>query len=212
MNHSIYIFDLDGTILDTLSDLASSLRHVLRANGLPEKTNDEVRSFVGNGIKKLIERSTSEEAAPLREKLYSDFTEYYSVHCMDETKPYEGIVSLLLRLKEEGCLLAVVSNKDDYAVKALCRRFFPGIFDAVSGATEALRKKPYPDTVNKVLEELHADRKTAVYIGDSDVDVATAENAGMECISVTWGFRSYDFLKEHGAKVFAVKPEDILSL
>ncbi len=212
MRYDTVIFDLDGTILYTLEDLKASLNFALGRSGFAERSLDEVRSFVGNGIRKLIERSvpkgTEKEAV---DRVYSDFTAHYALHCADSTRPYDGITELLTSLREKGCKTAVVSNKADYAVKALCERYFKGLFDCAAGEREGVRRKPAPDSVNAVLTELGSERERAVYIGDSDVDIKTAENAGMDAIIVEWGFRDREFLIENGAKTLAKEPKDILN-
>lgn len=210
MKYKCVIFDLDGTILNTLEDLTDSLNYALRQEGYPERTISEVRSFVGNGIRKLIERGVpieTEEA--MIQKVHSDFTEHYKVHCADKTKPYAGIPELLRRLKSAGCRIAVVSNKADYAVKELCSQYFDGIFDVSVGERTGILKKPAPDSVNEVLKLLGIEKEQAVYIGDSEVDIQTAANAGMEAVIVEWGFRTRSFLKEQGAKSIVSCPEEL---
>lgn len=210
MKYECAIFDLDGTLLDTLEDLADSLNYALRQSGYPERTISEVRSFVGNGIRKLIERGVpkgTEEA--MIQKVHGDFTEHYKTHCADKTKPYAGIPELLQRLKAAGCRIAVVSNKADYAVRELCDQYFDGLFDVSVGERSGILKKPAPDSVNEVLNLLGADRKQSVYIGDSEVDIQTAANAEMESIIVEWGFRTKSFLKAQGAKNFVSSPDEI---
>ena len=198
--YQLAIFDLDGTILDTLQDLADAVNFAMGKNQMPLHTIDEVRQFVGNGIRKLMERSVpaGTETAVI-DKVHADFTGYYQVHCADNTAPYEGIPELLRHLKENGIHTAVVSNKADYAVQSLCEQYFPDLFDAVAGEKEGIQRKPAPDSVNAVLSALHLTKEQAIYIGDSDVDIATANHAGMPCISVAWGFRDIPFLKEHHA-------------
>ncbi|WP_167956165.1 HAD family hydrolase [Anaerosporobacter faecicola] len=211
MRYALAIFDLDGTILDTLKDLAVTINYALRLHGYPERTMQEVRHFVGNGIRKLVERAVPENATEADiDQVFQSFTTYYKEHCMDYTKPYEGIMEMLEKLRQAGYKTAVVSNKADYAVKILCEQYFPGAFDAYVGERENVRKKPYPDSVNEVLNNLHVKREDAVYIGDSDVDIETARNASMDHIIVDWGFREHEFLVEHGAKVICSKPEEIL--
>ena len=185
------IFDLDGTILYTLEDLKNSLNHALSSHGYPERSLEEVRRFVGNGVRRLVERGApaGTDAAEL-DKLYETFHEHYKVHNQDNTRPYEGIPELLEELRAAGVRLAVVSNKVDYGVKALCARFYPGLFDAAIGETPEVAKKPAPDMVEKALEELGVEKDRAVYIGDSEVDIQTARNAGLDEIVVTWGFRT----------------------
>lgn len=195
------VFDMDGTILDTLGDLCDSLNYVLAKQGYPVRTLDEVRSFVGNGIAKLIERAvpcdcTKEQTL----RVYEEFIPYYREHCAEKTKPYDGIVKLLSDLKQNGIWLAVVSNKADAAVQDLCKQYFKGLFDIAVGECPGMEKKPAPDAVNLVLDKLHISREEAVYIGDSEVDIATAVNSGLQLCVVDWGFRDVDFLKAHGAK------------
>ena len=204
MKYKYVLFDLDGTILDTLDDLADATNAALRECGYPERTRDEVRMFVGNGIRKLIERAvpngTSEEDIV---RTHEAFTAYYSVHCKDKTKPYDGILDLVRTLKQNGIASAVISNKADYAVKALCDEYFEGLFELSVGEREGIRKKPAPDSVFEAMRVMGAKKDETVYIGDSDVDVMTAKNAGIDCIGVSYGFRGREFLQQHGAKVIA---------
>ena len=213
MKYTIAIFDLDGTILNTLEDLADSTNYALKTYGYPERTMDEVRQFVGNGIRKLMERAVPEET-PVEEidRVHETFTAHYKVHCADKTRPYDGIMELLQNLKKDGCKLAVVSNKADYGVQELCKQYFDGVFDFAVGEREGIRKKPAPDSVNEVLKTLGCSRDRAVYIGDSDVDIQTAANAQMDHIIVEWGFRDVQFLISQGAKVLVEKPEEILEI
>ena len=188
MSYRLAIFDLDGTILDTLEDLKESTNAALAANGYPERTLEEVRCFVGNGIGKLIERAvpkgTSKEAT---KKTLESFKVHYGIHCADHTKPYDGIIKLLEDLRKCGIQTAVVSNKADFAVQELCSQYFPKVFDFVVGEREGIRRKPC----------------------DSDVDVDTAKEAGMDGIFVNWGFRGREFLLEHGAKCVVDTPEEL---
>ena len=213
MKYMIAIFDLDGTILNTLEDLADSTNYALKTCGYPERTMDEVRQFVGSGIRKLMERAVP-EGTPVEEidRVHETFTAHYKVHCADKTRPYDGIMELLQNLKKDGCKLAVVSNKADYGVQELCKQYFDGIFDFAVGEREGIRKKPAPDSVNEVLKTLGCSRDRAVYIGDSDVDIQTAANAQMDHIIVEWGFRDVPFLIAKGAKVLVEKPEEILEI
>ena len=210
MKYKLAIFDLDGTLLDTLDDLADSLAHTLAAANLPPRTRDETRRFVGNGIHKLIERAVpvgSPDA--LIDSIEREFRGYYKLHCADKTKPYDGIIELIERLRANGCKTAVVSNKGDFAVQELAVRYFSGLLDCAVGERAGVRTKPAPDSVNAVLEQLRVNRADAVYIGDSDVDIETAKNAGMDSISVLWGFRDREFLTEHGAMRFVTTPREI---
>ena len=212
MKYQLAIFDLDGTLLDTLEDLADSTNYVMRQFGYSERTIAEVRSFVGNGIRKLLERSAP-EGTPTEEidRMFETFKEYYGAHCADKTKPYDGVMELLASLQKQGVKLAVVSNKADYAVKALCEQYFPGYFDVAVGERTRIARKPAPDTVNEVLRNLQMDKSQAVYIGDSEVDVQTAKNAKMGCIAVDWGFRDANVLKEAGAESIVSTPAKILN-
>ena len=200
MKHSLAIFDLDGTILYTLVDLKNSMNFSLKKFGFPERTLDEVRRFVGNGIRNLIIRAapkgTDEKTI---DEMFEVFNEHYAVHCNDNTKSYDGIDELLKKLKEQKVKTAVVSNKADYAVQTLVKKYFDGLFDYAVGEKQGVRKKPCPDSVNEVLRVLDTPKEAAVYIGDSEVDVATAKNAQMDCIAVDWGFRDRDVLINSGA-------------
>lgn len=204
MTYRLAIFDLDGTILDTLEDLTDSVNFALSKHELPTRSMDEVRAFVGNGIRLLIERAVPVDTnIKTIDKVFESFKDYYGKHCADKTKPYDGIRDCLKALRENGIKTAVVSNKADFAVKDLCIQYFDGLFDIAVGEREGILKKPAPDSVNEVLKVLGVDRKEAVYIGDSDVDVQTAANADMDCIAVTWGFRSKEVLSDAGARAFA---------
>ena len=210
--YNTYIFDLDGTLLDTITDLAASCNYALRTHGMPEHSVDDVRRFVGNGVRKLMERAIPHGAEnPDFEATFATFREHYMHHSLDTTQPYPGIPEVLADLKARGCRLAVVSNKFHTATADLCRHFFPDTVSVAIGEHEAegIRKKPAPDTVVEALRKLGVTRENAVYVGDSDVDIATARNAQLPCISVLWGFRDRQFLTEHGATAFASRPSDL---
>lgn len=207
-----YIFDLDGTLLSTLNDLASSTNYALRWAGMPERTIEEVRMFVGNGVKLLMERAIPEGVNnPKFEETYAKFREHYMEHNLDTTRPYDGVPELLHELKRRGKHLAIVSNKFYAATQDLAKHFFPDTIEVAIGERENIRKKPAPDTVLEALRQLNVSKEDAVYIGDSDVDIMTAKNSGLPCISVLWGFRDKDFLIEHGGSLFVEKPIEILS-
>ncbi|MEZ7695162.1 HAD family hydrolase [Prevotella sp. oral taxon 313] len=207
-----YIFDLDGTLLSTLNDLASSTNYALRWAGMPERTIEEVRMFVGNGVKLLMERAIPEGVNnPKFEETYAKFREHYMEHNLDTTRPYDGVPELLHELKRRGKHLAIVSNKFYAATQDLAKHFFPDTIEVAIGERENIRKKPAPDTVLEALRQLNVSKEDAVYIGDSDVDIMTAKNSGLPCISVLWGFRDKDFLIEHGGSLFVDKPIEILS-
>ena len=206
-----YIFDLDGTLLDTLADLAASTNYALQAHGMPQHSIDDVRRFVGNGVRKLMERAVPEGTGGEQfEQVLATFREHYLHHNLDRTKPYPGILPLLQRLKAAGKQTAVVSNKFDRATKDLCNYFFSDLIGVAIGESERIRKKPAPDTVDEAIRQLHADRNTTVYIGDSEVDIATASNCHIPCITVLWGFRDRDFLLSQGATCLVESPEEIL--
>lgn len=213
MKYSTYIFDLDGTLLDTLNDLAAAVNYALRQHGMPEHTIDDVRRFVGNGVRKLMERAIPDgEKNPDFEATFATFREYYMHHSLDTTRPYPGIKETLEALKAQGCRLAVVSNKMMAATQELCQYFFADTIEVAIGENEAagIRKKPAPDTVFEALRQLGEEKGNAVYVGDSDVDYETACNSGLPCISVLWGFRDRDFLIQHGAKTFISAPSELL--
>ena len=208
--YKTYIFDLDGTLLSTLADLAASTNYALRTHHMPERSLDEVRRFVGNGVKKLMERAIPDGLNnPLFEETFATFRQHYMQHNLDTTQPYPGIMQLLEQLKAEGKNIAVVSNKFYAATRELCRHFFSDLVPVAIGERDDIRKKPAPDTVIEALRELGVDKEGAVYIGDSDVDIMTAKNSGMPCVSVLWGFRDKEFLLEHGATTLISQPEDM---
>ena len=209
--YNTYIFDLDGTLLSTLADLAASCNYALRTNGMPEHTEDEVRRFVGNGVKKLMERAVPDGLQnPLFDKAFADFRQHYMKHNLDTTRPYDGIMPMLEQLRLRGKQVAVVSNKFYAATQELCRHFFGDLVDVAIGEREDIRRKPAPDTVIEALRQLGVNAEGSVYIGDSDVDIDTARNSGMPCISVMWGFRDKEFLIEHGATTLVATPQEIL--
>ncbi|MBQ8552147.1 MAG: HAD family hydrolase [Clostridia bacterium] len=210
MPYKLAIFDLDGTILSTLDDLTDSTNHALAVNGLPIRTTNEIRSFVGNGARLLIERAVP-KGCPMdvTDKVFDEFRSYYAAHSDIKTCPYDGILDMLHELRKNGCRTAVLSNKPDFAVQTLCKQYFDGLLDFAAGEKNGIPRKPAPDSVNAILSELSVDRQDTVYIGDSDVDIDTAKNAGMDCISVDWGFRDRDFLLAHGAKNIASTAKEL---
>ena len=207
------IFDLDGTLLNTLEDLADAVNFALGAMGWPARSLEEVRQFVGNGVGNLMARAVPAGTAEEDEaKCLSLFRDHYAAHMMDKTAPYPGIIKLLKALREKGYKLAVVSNKFDAAVRGLVEDYFPGLFHTAAGESPAAPKKPDPAMVFQALRALGKNGARAVYVGDSDVDLATARNAGLPCISVTWGFRDAGFLRAHGAAALADTPDELLEL
>ena len=198
------LFDLDGTLLDTLQDLAAAVNHTLRGFGYPERTIDEVRCFVGNGARRLIDQAVPEGADG--SEALEVFRPYYDTHCQVKTRPYDGIPEALNVLKEKYPV-AIVSNKPDSAVKILCADYFPGIY--ARGESSDCPRKPAPDMVHKTMAEIGAER--CVYVGDSEVDVLTAANAGVPCLSVLWGFRDRGDMEAVGGSCFCETTAELVA-
>lgn len=204
MGYQAILWDLDGTLLNTLDDLAGAVNAALRIHGLPPRTREEVRCFVGNGVRMLLRLAVPEGFPDCNiDAVLSDFRTHYAAHCNDATAPYPGVMEALTRLRDQGIPMAVVSNKPDPAVKALCKIHFGGLIPLAIGECEGVRRKPAPDSVQKALTLLGVEAADAVYIGDSEVDIATAQNAGLPSISVSWGFRPEASLRKAGAKHIA---------
>ncbi len=213
MKYDTYIFDLDGTLLSTLEDLKNSCNYALVAHNMPERTFEEVRMFVGNGVKRLMELAVPNGLDnPQFNSVFSLFKEHYLEHNLDTTKPYDGVIEMLKTLQDNGKHIAVVSNKFYTATQELCKHFFGDLVPVAIGEREDIRKKPAPDTVDEAFKQLGVARENAVYVGDSDVDVATARNSNLPCISVLWGFRDKDFLIEHGATTFVNSTQELLAI
>lgn len=213
MKYKAIIFDLDGTLTDTLYDLRESTNYALREMGWKERTMEEVRQFVGNGVRRLMEQAVPPHTEELEfMECFEIFREHYVEHCQDHTDLYPGIRELLLELKHRGYKMAIVSNKLQAGVDELRQLFFKDIIDVAIGEQDGFRRKPFPDMVNLALERLGVTREESIYVGDSEVDMATARNAGLPCISVLWGFRDQDYLRSIGAFQMVEKPEEILSL
>ena len=211
--YDTYIFDLDGTLLDTLDDLTAATNYALRSCGMPVHSRDDVRRFVGNGVRRLMERAVPGGAShPQFEQALDTFRQYYLEHSLDSTRPYDGIPELLTTLRQQGRHVAVVSNKFCTATQVLCQHFFADTVEVAIGENEAagIHRKPAPDTVLEVLRRLP--QRPAVYVGDSDVDILTARNAHLPCISVLWGFRSREFLLQHGATCLVEHPGALAGL
>ena len=210
MKYKVAIFDMDGTILYTLQDIVDSMNRVLKKNHLPETSLSAMRVYIGNGIMNEVRRSVPENTSEeMIQTVFQNFNEDYAIHCSDTTKPYEGISELLQELRNMGILTAVVSNKGDYAVQELMKQYFDGLFDAGVGEKEGIERKPAPDTVYAVLDALHMDKSEAVYIGDSEVDIETAKNAGMDCILVSWGYRDKPDMYTKGASIIVDTMEEL---
>lgn len=218
-HYNTIVWDLDGTLMDTLQDLYEAVNHALGEYDMPLRTLDEVRQFVGNGVMKLMERAVPDGKDNAKfQNVYNAFKAYYVEHCQDNTGLYPGIKETLLELKRRGVRMAVVSNKLQAGVTELCNAWFRNTIDVAIGERPEVRRKPAPDMVMTALKELGIDTASPdydptdiVYIGDSDVDIMTAKNSGLPCISVLWGFRDKDFLLEHGATMLINRPEELLS-
>jgi len=207
------VFDLDGTLLDTLGDLTVAVNYALAMQGFPTWDDEAIREFVGNGVAHLIDQAIPATASPVeKQQCLKAFKKYYRQNIHGTTCPYPGIVELLAALKAGGLKTGVVSNKYEEAVRDLCDLFFPDLIDAAAGDREGFRKKPAPDNLYRVLEQLGVIPEEAVYLGDSDVDVITARNAGTDCIAVLWGFRSRVHLEQAGAECLIAHPAELLGV
>lgn len=210
MKYEAIIFDLDGTLTDTLEDLKNSVNFAMREFGFPERTTDEVRSFVGNGVKRLIDLSVPENTSDvISAECLSVFKNHYKDNSLVLTKPYDGIIPMLERLKKEGIKTAVVTNKMHEAAVDIVNLFFGELIDVTIGQIDGVSQKPQPDGIYSALEKLDVSKEKSVYVGDSEVDCITAKNAGIPCIGVTWGFRSKEVLSENGADYIINFPEEI---
>ena len=213
MNINTVIFDLDGTLLNTLEDLYLAFNYAIKSFGYPERSLEEIKSFVGNGIKTAIERALPHKVSDEEfEKIVEKFKQYYIKNMYTKTEAYGGINEMLSELKQKGYKLAVVSNKYDDAVKTLCKNYFKDYIEVAIGEGHGTEKKPSPTGVIKALKELNSNKEEAIYIGDSEVDIQTAKNAQIPCISVLWGFKDKEFLKANGARIFAEVPNDIIKI
>jgi len=207
------IFDLDGTLLNTLEDLTDSVNFALTLYGFPCRKISEVRSFVGNGVARLMELSMPYGLNnPQYEKCLADFRNHYAANMQNKTNAYKGIMELLEQLSKEDYKIAIVSNKFDKAVKGLNQVYFREYIKVAIGESENVAKKPAPDAVFKALEELGSTADKAVYVGDSEVDVKTAENSGLLCVGVTWGFRDREVLEQKGADYIIDRPQELLKI
>jgi len=207
------IFDLDGTLLYTLEDLKNSVNFALTKNGFKERSIDEIRAFVGNGIENLMRKSVPDDIT--EEQFYNcfeDFKSHYKIHSEDNTVEYAGVTEVLKTLKQKNILLAVVSNKADFAVNTLCKKYFPQLLDCAFGEREGIKRKPCPDAVNEVVKLLMVEKDNCFYVGDSDVDVKTAHNSGMKCIACTWGFRDRSVLEKENPEYIIDNVNEILKI
>lgn len=211
MKYKLAIFDLDGTILNTLDDLADSCNYILKKNGLPQHSTEEIKYMVGNGIPKLIERALPADVGKeVQERVLAEFIAWYYNHCAIKTAPYKGIVECVSKLKACGVKTAVNTNKVHEAAVELCNKYFPDLFDVISGSRKGIPPKPAPNGINEILNKLNLSARDCVFIGDSDVDIQTGTNAGMDTIGVDWGFRGADFLANHGACKIVFNCEELI--
>ena len=204
------IFDLDGTLLNTLDDLHTSVNYALKHFNYPLRDKEEVKSFIGNGIRDLMTKSCPKNINNFEEVL-ALFKEHYSVHSQDNTRPYDDIVKLLKTLNEKGIKCAIVSNKFDGAVQELKEKYFKNLITVAVGESPLVKKKPAPDSVLKVMELLNVKNEEVVFVGDADTDIETSKNADIKCVSVLWGFRSKEFLENKGGSIFVNSPLEILN-
>ena len=200
MRYTTVLFDLDGMLLNTIDDLTDAVNRTLARFDLPQRTRGEVRSFVGNGARLLMERAAPEVTGERFEELLESYKADYDANCRVKTAPYPGVDELLQALKDAGVRTGLISNKPDSAVQPLYEAFFADTIDVAVGEREGIRRKPAPDTVLSAMEQLGAKPGETLYVGDSEVDIQTARNAGVACASVAWGFRNPSFLLAHGAK------------
>ncbi len=207
------IFDLDGTLLNTLEDLTDAVNYALEKHGFSTHSLDEVRRYLGNGVKKLMELAIPGGLeSQAFDETFEDFKSYYSEHAAIKTRPYDDIMELLKELKKENIKTAIVSNKMDSVVKSLNETYFKDLIDVAIGETETIKKKPAPDTVIEAMKELKSKKETTIYVGDSEVDIMTAANSELTCISVLWGFRDEQTLKDNGATYIIDEPLNLLKL
>lgn len=213
MKYKAIIWDLDGTLLDTLEDLYLAVNHALRQHGMPERTLEEVRRFVGNGVRRLMVLAVpGGDGNPMFEDVFHDFKQYYVEHCQDNTGLYSGVAETLTQLKAKGYAMAIVSNKLQAGVTELHEAYFKDTIDVAIGERDGMARKPQPDMVQLAMKEVGVTAEESVYVGDSEVDIATARNAALPCISVLWGFRDRDTLTRCGAETFVSTPQEIMGL
>ena len=216
MRYKLACFDLDGTLLNTLGGLTRSLNAARRMNNLAPQTEEQVTTFINNGVVKMIERSLAADpgdySTELKERILKDYIAYYNSHVLEETRPYNGMMEALLRLKADGMKLACITNKNDEPAQKLIKQFFPDIFDYVKGSVEGVERKPSPEPIEKCLYSLGIENSDTVYVGDTEVDILTAVNSGIDSISCTWGYRSRRFLVENGALFICTEPVDLRNL
>ena len=208
MRYDAILFDMDGTVVDSLQDIADAVNHTLRSFGEPERSREEVRRFVGNGAEALIRRVLPPDAEEAYlQRVLAAYLPWYAAHCADRTRPFDGVVPLLRRLRKMGLKTAVISNKPDAAAQGVAEAFFPELFDLTVGERPGVRRKPAPDMLQDAAARLGTALPRCLYVGDSEVDVETAKNAGIDCAAVSWGFRAREELERAGAKHIIDTPE-----
>ena len=216
MRYKLACFDLDGTLLNTLGGLTRSLNAARRMNNLAPQTEEQVTTFINNGVVKMIERSLAADpgdySTELKERILKDYIAYYNSHVLEETRPYNGMMEALMRLKADGMKLACITNKNDEPAQKLIKQFFPDVFDYVKGSVEGVERKPSPEPIEKCLYSLGIENGDTVYVGDTEVDIMTAVNSGIDSISCTWGYRSRRFLVDNGALFICTEPVDLRNL
>lgn len=212
MKYKTILFDMDGTVLYTLPDLCDSVNYALERFGYAPISLEQTRQYVGNASRRLIEQAAPGADGETVDRILDFYKPWYAAHCSIKTRPYDGIPELLTRLHTEGHRIAIVSNKPDESVKELAEKFFPGVLETAVGESDGVRRKPWPDTAEAALKFMGEGKDGAVYVGDSEVDILTARNAGLPCISVSWGFRSRETLINAGASVIVDSPEKLEKL
>ena len=209
----LVIFDLDGTLLYTLEDLMNSVNFTLDLFGYPEKTLEEISSFVGNGVQHLVRQALPSHISEKDFELcFACFKDHYAKHCCEKTRPYDGIVEVLKTLKDRGIKVGIVSNKFQSAADDCCEHYFKDLYNSVMGESEICRRKPSPDGINILCDIYNVDKDDCIFFGDSEIDIKTAENAGVFCVSVLWGYRDQIFLSKNGARLFINRPDEIIDL
>ena len=210
MSYKAVLFDMDGTVMNTIDDLNDSVNASLRHFGMPGISREDTLRFIGNGARRLIEQAVpAGTGEDMLEEVLKYYVNYYQSHCMIKTAPYDGITELMKSLRDAGVRQVIVSNKPDAATREIAERYFTGLTEFAIGEKEGLRRKPWPDMVDAAVETLGLSKRDCVYIGDSEVDIATARNAEVNCISVLWGFRDKKTLEDAGAEAFAETPEKL---
>lgn len=211
MKYQAVLFDMDGTVIDSLEDIVDALNVSLQRFGMQELSLSQIRTHVGNGARRLMECVVPPGTPdPLLERMLAFYKPYYAAHSRVKTKPYGGILAMMESLKAKGIRLAIISNKPDKAVRELAAEFFPGLLELAMGEREGVRRKPWPDMIDAAAEHMDVDKYKCLYVGDSEVDIDTAKNAGIDCVSVSWGFRSREELARSGACVIIDRAEDLL--